>query len=75
MSRWERQLADEEDETRRELAERTRAEGDAGRGFTNVPLTMLKWGLIVVGCAVLALAIAAILFILGTATNVARVIR
>lgn len=75
MSRWERRLTDEADETRRELAERTRAEGDAGRGFTNIPLTLLKWGLITVGCAIIALAIAAILFILGVTTNVARVLR
>ncbi|GEM_PF-7117953 len=75
MSRWERQLADEEDEMRRQLAERTRVEGDSGHGFTNIPLTLLKWGLIVLGCATLALAIAALLFILGVTTNVARVIR
>ena len=75
MSRWERQLAGEADRERRELAERTRAEGDAARGFTNIPLTMLKWALILVGCAALALAVAAILFILGVTTNVARVLR
>jgi hypothetical protein len=41
VSRWERGLAEEADETGRDLETRLSKEGDAGRGLTNIPGTML----------------------------------
>ena len=62
MSRWERQLEEEADETRDTLEQRAIAEGESD--FTNVANAFIGWRVLMVACAVIAASAAAILLII-----------
>ena len=62
MSRWERQLEEEADETRDQLEQRFAKEGDSH--FTNVANVFIGWHALTVACAIIAASVAAVLLII-----------
>lgn len=62
VSRWERQLEKEADDTREQLEKRFLREGDSN--FTNVANIFIGWRLFLATCAIIAASAAAISLII-----------